>query len=783
MKKNLLLLLSLLMVLAAYAQGPVSKEGWVAVPNSAPAGYGVYVFRKDVKLAEVSRPMRVLVSGDNRYKLFVNGNIASIGPARSDLQHWNCEEVDLAPYLRAGSNVIAAVVWNAGPDRPVADMTYRTAFLMTAVDPSAKIFNTDTQWLCRQDESYSPVTVRVPGYYAAGPGEKVDMHRHISDFNDPRADLSQWKHAQVVSGINLVGQSGSWGTYMGWMTQKSPLPQRELSMQRFESVREAIGVKVGKAFLAGKNPLTIPANSRVSVILDNKALTNAYLTLRFSQGHNSKITIGYTEAFYGNNFVKGNRNDITGKQFYGRTDTVISNGKDDQQFTSLSWRTYRYIVLDITTQGAPLTINDIYGTFTGFPFKLEAQLETKDNTLLQIFNTGWRTARLCAIETYMDCPYYEQLQYFGDARIQALVSLYMTGDDRLVKEYFDMADWSRNAEGVTQSRYPSSLAQWIQPYALHYIYALHDYMMYGSDMGFLKDKLMSERTVIDYFRHYLTADGRVKNLPGWNFTDWVDHRQGWKDGVALPGRDGCNSIMDLQLLYAYQMAADLESRIGMKAYADLYTQYAESLKQTIREKYWRQNVGLFSDIADGDRFSQHANALAILTGVAEGKETTAIAEKIEKDSTLAPASIYFKFYTHQAMTKAGLGNHYLKWLDKWRENLSLGLTTWAETSDVATARSDCHAWGSSPNIELFRTVLGIESAAPQFREVVITPHLGEIKTIGGKMPTPNGMIEVSYQHKGDKLKAIIILPEHTSGMFVWNSKQILLKEGENDIIL
>lgn len=768
MKKNLLLLLSLVMALAAYAQWPMPKEGWVTVPNSAPNDYGVYLFRKDVKLAVINKPLRVLVSGDNRYKLFVNGTIASIGPARSDLQHWNCEEVDLAPFLHQGDNVIAAVVWNAGSDRPVADMTYRTAFLITAVDSSANVFKTDNQWLCRQDNGYSPVAVRVPGYYAAGPGERVDMHRQISDFNDLGADLSQWEHAKIIAGVNRVGQSGAYGTYPGWMIRESPLPQRELSLQRIPNLHL---------------PLTIPANSKRQVILDNKTLTNAYLTLLISQGENSKIAVGYAEALYGKNFVKGNRNDIKDKQFYGRTDTVISNGKENQQFTSLSWRTYRYIVLNITTGSSPLTINDIYGTFTGFPFKLQASLDTKDKQLLQIFNTGWHTARLCAIETYMDCPYYEQLQYFGDARIQALVSLYMTGDDRLVKNYFDMADWSRNAEGVTQSRYPSSLAQWIQPYALHYIYALHDYMMYGGDMDFLKDKLMSERTIIDYFRHYLTADGRVKDLPGWNFTDWVDHRDGWEDGVAMPGNDGCNSVMDLQLLYAYQMAADLERNIGMKSLADLYTQYANSLKRTIRKKYWRQNDGLFSDIANGERFSQHANALAILTGVTEGEEATAMAEKIEKDSTLAPASIYFKFYTHQAMTKAGLGNNYLSWLGKWRENLKLGLTTWAETSDVASARSDCHAWGASPNVEFFRTVLGIESAAPQFREVVITPHLGDIKAIGGKMPTPNGMIEVNYQRKGDKLNATVALPEYTHGTFVWKSKHITLKEGKSNINL
>jgi hypothetical protein len=28
----------------------------------------------------------------------------------------------------------------------------------------------------------------------------------------------------------------------------------------------------------------------------------------------------------------------------------------------------------------------------------------------------------------MDCPYYEQLQYIGDSRVQAMISLYQTVD-------------------------------------------------------------------------------------------------------------------------------------------------------------------------------------------------------------------------------------------------------------------------------------------------------------------------------------------------------------------
>jgi hypothetical protein len=153
------------------------------------------------------------------------------------------------------------------------------------------------------------------------------------------------------------------------------------------------------------------------------------------------------------------------------------------------------------------------------------------------------------------------------------------------------------------------------------------------------------------------------------------------------------------------------------------------------------------------------------------------------DTTLAPASIYFKYYLHQALTQAGMGDDYLKWLDKWRENMALGLSTWAETSDVNTSRSDCHAWGSSPNIEFFRTLLGIESDAPGFSKIRITPHLGSIDDISGEIPHPNGKIAVNYKVQKGRLRAEINVPEKASGSFVWKGKTYPLKAGKNTLTL
>lgn len=109
------------------------------------------------------------------------------------------------------------------------------------------------------------------------------------------------------------------------------------------------------------------------------------------------------------------------------------------------------------------------------------------------------------------------------------------------------------------------------------------------------------------------------------------------------------------------------------------------------------------------------------------------------------------------------------------------MTTWGEDSHVEATRSDCHAWGASPNIEFFRTLLGINSAAPDFKTVQIEPHLGTIRKISGDMPHPKGMISVAYDL--NKKQAQINLPKNISGYFIWKGKKQLLKSGENTMRL
>jgi hypothetical protein len=109
----------------------------------------------------------------------------------------------------------------------------------------------------------------------------------------------------------------------------------------------------------------------------------------------------------------------------------------------------------------------------------------------------------------------------------------------------------------------------------------------------------------------------------------------------------------------------------------------------------------------------------------------------------------------------------------------MGMTTWAEISDINNARSDCHAWGASPNIEFFRTVMGIDSDATGFTKVKIEPHLGSLINIQGEIPHPQGIIKAGYHLENGQWNIQIDLPTHISGNLIWMGKTYPLIGGEN----
>lgn len=758
------------------SQGQIWNASWIEAPETNPHEYGVYDFLKTFVNVDPGANFEVAVSADNRYILYINDIQVSSGPARSDLYHWKYHRINLKPYLKPGRNTIRARVWNFGSYSPEAQISYRTAFILEGLTPVAKILNTNSSWRCRKDERYQPLLPDlIYTYYAAGPGDYVNFRTTINN------DTSKWSKANVIA-KGVPKGAFDWST--GWMLVENKLPEMEsLPLSSPVIIQTDInGQKVDN--LQSLENLIIKPNSTLQILLDQQQLVNGFPAISISGGKEAIVSMRYAEALYkmeGTNDwkserSKGNRNEISGKRFVGTADAFECNG-DFLSFSPLVWRTWRYLHLEIKTGSQPLTIHSFSAKSIGYPFQRNTTFTSNNPHHQQLLDVGWHTARLCAVETYMDCPYYEQLQYAGDTRIQGLVSFYMGADDRLWRNAIEQINYSRLAEGLTLSRFPTRNHQEIPPFSLIWILMVHDYWWYRPDHVFVEKQLQGVRDVLQFFNGLQDSNGSLTNVPYWNFVDWAEGPD-WNAGIPPMG-EGKSALLDMQLLMALQAAAALEGSVGKKANETLYLAAALKLKSTIRSLYLDRETGLFKDTPSGKTRSQHAQALAIISGTATKSEYETLSNAILHNEKLTKATIYFKFYIHQALTMAGKGNLYEDLLNDWEIQLQNGLTTWAEISDVNNARSDCHAWGSSPNIEFIRTVAGINSNAPGFNSILIKPHPGNLTSIEASMPHSLGVIQVQMK-KNKSWNFQINLPSGLNGTFEWNGKSFPLKGGKNE---
>ncbi|TJZ59995.1 alpha-L-rhamnosidase [Sphingobacterium olei] len=788
------LLLLVVTFLPAFAQDQVGdqdqspwysnrwKGKWISCPNVPQRDYGVFHFRKAFALEDQPTTYTIHVSADNRYRLFVNGKAVVSGPARGDLHHWYFETVDIAPYLRPGKNVIAALVWNMGVHAPIAQVTAQTGLVIQGESEREKVVNTDGSYNVLQSKAYTPCSTdnmeRLNAYMVIGPGDDMDASRYAWGWQELDFDDGGWMQAQVIADAVPQGV----GTDNIWTLEPRNIPLFEEKPQRLSAIRWVKGMdsKAFSGFLTGSTSVTIPAHSRVSLLLDQSVNTVAYPELLSSGGKGSSVKLSYAEALFDQHRQKGNRNDVEGKELIGNYDVFRPDGHAHRLFRPLWLRTYRFIQVDVETADEPLVLHDLLGYYTTYPFEMNAQFKSNDKHMDDIWDVSWRTARLCAGETYFDCPYYEQLQYSGDTRIQALISLYVSGDDRLMRRSLLDFHYSRVPEGMVQGRYPSSRLQIIPTYTLWWISMVHDYWMHRQDDPFIQQFLQGIAGALDWYAQRVDQErGMLGSIPWWPF---VDYTPPFTSGVPTGATDGHSSVLTLHYAYTLKQAADLFAHFGAPEQAARYRKEADRLNTATYRLCFDQARGVMADTPDKQAYSQHASILAVISGCIPETDRQALTEKVLDDESLIPVTFYFRFYLTRALLESGLGDRYYEKLSAWHDMLDLGLTTFSETPEPT--RSDCHAWSASPSYDFLATICGIRPAAPGFKRVLVEPNLGALNEVEAVMPHTAG--EIKVQLKRDRqhgIRGTVTLPEGVKGDFRWHGKQQRLVGGENTITM
>ena len=129
----------------------------------------------------------------------------------------------------------------------------------------------------------------------------------------------------------------------------------------------------------------------------------------------------------------------------------------------------------------------------------------------------------------------------------------------------------------------------------------------------------------------------------------------------------------------------------------------------------------------------------------------------------AKASAFWCFYTLEEMGQRGFGPEVISFIRKHWEPMLITGTTWEEFHSInSPGSSNCHAWTSHPSVHFATILAGIRQTAPAWKSITFSPiFVRNIDHAQAKVPTPQGMIEASWQREGDAIHGTLKLPRGT----------------------
>ncbi|HJP82432.1 MAG TPA: hypothetical protein VJ835_02910 [Fimbriimonadaceae bacterium] len=699
---------------------------WIGYDYDPREELGVFVFRCEFDLQEVPAEFLVRVSADNRYKLLVDGKLVSFGPQRGDILHWFYDTLDLAPFLKAGRNEVLALIWNFGRFSPMAQVSARTGFLFNAIGNPESPVNTPGAWQVARMNGWNFKMMQAGGadfYIDVGPGEIIDGRKHLDALNLHLGNLDWRKPYDIAPPISRGGSySSPWN-----------LVPRSIPAMKYEE-RSAVPVhRTGYAGDPGGHvdgaPLQAGVQIRRSVLLDYQELLCAYPRIQFEGATGTEVTVTYAERLWADDPASDgaeDRNRVEGRTVRGYQDKFIL-GDGICQFEPAWWRTYRYLLIEASE---PCRITNLLAIETGYPLAAESQFQADDAAVSKILDVSIRTAERCAGETYFDCPYYEQLQYVGDTRIQALIGYYLGRDRQLTRSAVETLGWSRMENGLTRSRYPDRQPQIIPPFSLWWILMRQDQRLY--DRAELRERGGTDAEGAAVAEAYERLAQGPSDDSFWCFADWVPD---WPGGTPPGSVRATVHLLTLEL-------AKLGTRLDLDDKNSIDFHLARSLGDAIFANITKEN-GLVRHRQDPDwapceqseaiyRLIQKRLGLAIDPWPHEALDRTKAAR----------CTYYFSYYKHLTMGTAD----YLEELRPWKEMIEDGLTTFAE--NPPPVRSDCHAWSAHPILGFFQIVAGVTSACQGWRKVEISPQPGSLKKFNAQIAHPDGELHVRFNSGG-----------------------------------
>lgn len=769
---------------------------WLGVPRDEIEEKKIYqgdmngrfaCYRLDVTL-EQNAELTVDISANSRYRLWVNEQPVLSGPCRSDQFRHYYETVDLGSYLRMGKNVLAVQVLlcdsmyvKAGPEdnrAPLNSVDTLPAGHRLAVEGKLKdaegndladVTTGKALWKVWLDNTYFLIKEPIVNGNMGALTENIDYRLSPGSWKSIHFDDSAWREAEKLEPVK-AGFEMMFGVLKPFMMEERPIP---LLYEKPDTLRR----ELGEAVMKDADYIEVGPGQSCSLLFDGEILFNAYPRYRMEGGRDARISFTYFEKFTkGTDEVK--RDDYVDGEIgrNGQVDWIILDGSD-LTYEPFWYRTMRFLKIEIETAGEAVRFHRPQLLKTGYPLNPGSSVKSGATWVEQVYEMCVRTLQGCMMETYMDCPFWEQMQYPMDTRLQALFTYVCSTDTKLARKALQDFHDSMLPMGLIQGRAPSTPRQIISTFSLYYIFMILEYYRRTGDAELLRRYRADVDMILEYYDRHIGSQGLVEDLGYWDFVDW---QEAWHDSMGRPGAvsQGPSTIINLMYGCALSDGAEINEITGRTGMAQEYRDRQRAVTDRVQELCWDGQRGMYREGPSYQEFSQHAQSWAVLNGMLSGEEAREVMRRTFEEEDVLRCYFSTCYELFRACEKAGCYELTSRQMDWWIRLLDEHCTTCPETP--SNSRSECHAWSALPMYELISVIAGIrrEAGRPDFVEVC--PHMEYLPDLEGKVTTEYGDIVFCYAPDGDGMRYEVTLPTGMSGRFLTtDGRAFELKPGNN----
>jgi hypothetical protein len=709
---------------------------------------------------------RLHITADQSYQLYINGHYICRGPARGFQKTWPYDTVDVAQWLKPGKNLIAIRAHNPGfGNFQYVHQGY--AGLLVAAKWGKTELLSDNTWKGRRQTGIRKDT--VPTSLQLFSQEVIDLRIEAPDWMQPEFDDHTWTGLVTVS---------AWNSMPWYRLQARDIPMLD---ERVLQVGKVIGQAKGSSATHYQTACNL-AHNRLQEGLSHTPHSADAAKLTFARSgtgkwrsqlidlgklHVGSVCLEITGATGGEMIETHHYETLDASSLTPDYDPeahcrmafsqrlICRDGTNQHSFFHPFG--FRYMIVTVRDNKAPLTIQPSLRSSL-YPVVRKAKFKSSEPHLNEIWETCAWTEQVCSMDAYVDTPWREQAQWWGDARVQAWNTFHLSGDHKLFQRGISQIAAQATPDGVTYGHAPTIAHGCILPdFTLIWMLTLWDfYWQTGSLEPFQQHQSVIKKA-LEYFESQLNSKTGLLNYDHrfWLFLDWT--------GIH---KHGCSSVYSLWYLHTLDRLKQMYSLSGDEASAKDCKKKAKRLRKSLLKLI--NADGLMQDgyTEQGQivtETSVHAQTLALLTQLSPQNEKQMLSARIlpsvrgELKSDIQP-SAYWITYIYTTLSERGYGDEIIADIRKrWAPMVTHG-TTWENFEPVKAHESFSHAWSAHPLFHLMQILGGVRQTSPGWETIEIAPtFIGDAATV--VIPSPQGKIHSSWKREGGMINGQIKLPK------------------------